>query len=168
MFLARLHFLFFMTTVCSVQSVRYDVYNSANLYSFMNSVVPGDELVLHPGIFNGNFYSYNDGTASRKITIRSADPSNKAVIRGLDYSYNIALYVSGNHWVIKDLVVSNAQKGIVFDNAIEGAIMNCEIRDTGECIMCTNWIGPPFNGSCRPPNTAAILTNPMPTHPYTR
>ena len=155
-----------MTTFCCVQSIRYDVYNSANLYSFMNSVVPGDEIVLHPGIFDGNFYSYNDGTASQKITIRSADPSNKAVIRGLDYSYNIALYVAGNHWVIKDLVLSNAQKGIVFDNAIEGAIVNCEIRDTGEYIMCSNWSGNPFNVCCRSTNTDAILTNP--THSFTR
>lgn len=110
---------------------RYDAFTSANLHSYMKAALPGDEIILNPGTYTGNFYSFASGTASQKITIRSADPKNKAVLRGLNFAYGEALYIDGNHWIVQDLILANALHGIVFDNAMDGAIINCEVRDTG-------------------------------------
>jgi hypothetical protein len=113
------------------KGARYDAFTSANLYSYMKSALPGDEIILYNGSYIGNFYSFAHGTASQKITIRSADPTNKAVMKGLNFAYGEALYIAGNHWIVQDLIITNALQGIVFDNAMEGAIINCEIRDIG-------------------------------------
>ena len=109
----------------------YDDFTTANLHAYMKSAVFGDEIILHPGTYTGSFYSFADGTASQRITIRSADPKNKSVISGLHFAYGEALYIAGNHWIARDLILTNALHGIVFDNAMFGAIINCEVRDTG-------------------------------------
>jgi hypothetical protein len=114
-----------------VKGARYDAFTSANLNSYMKSALPGDEIILYPGTYTGNFYSFANGKASQKITIRSADPKNKAVISGLHFAYGEALYIAGNYWIIQDLILTNALHGIVFDNAMQCAIINCEVRDTG-------------------------------------
>ena len=123
--------LFFLFHAEHAKGARYDAFTSANLYSYMKSARPGDEIILFPGIYVGNFYSFAHGTKSQKITIRSADPRKKVIIRGINFAYGEALYIAGNHWVVQDLILTNALQGIVFDNAMEGAIINCEVRDIG-------------------------------------
>jgi len=41
------------------------------------------------------------------------------------------LYITGDNWIIKDIRVSNGQKGIMLDNSNYSIISGCEVFDTG-------------------------------------
>lgn len=117
----------------SATSTRRDCYNSKDLKRAIDVVIPGDDIVLHPGKYFGYFHATKDGTASQPITIRSANTTDKAIVRGysLFSYYSAPLYVTGNYWSLQDLEVTYGGKGIVFDNAIGGEILNCNIHSTG-------------------------------------
>lgn len=124
----------FLSTLEPCSAILRDCYNSFDLQNALEEVLPGDDIILHPGNFSGHFQATKDGTASQPIIIRSADPGNKAVVRGTSpFSYNIAsLYVVGKYVTLKDLEVIYGGRGIVFDDAIGGKILNCKIHTTGK------------------------------------
>lgn len=120
--------------VSVIHAKDHHCFNSYELRIALRSVLPGDDIVLHASgnPFRGHFYATEDATQSQPITIRSDDPDNRAIIRGLSlFSYDAALYVTGNYWTITNVVVENGNKGIVYDNAIGGKILNCHVRNTG-------------------------------------
>lgn len=100
----------------------------------LDTAVPGDEIVLQPGTYQGRFEAWTDCTEGKPITVRSADPDNMAVLDAFSlYSgWAIAMYVAGNHWSLQNLIFQNANKGVIFENAQGGEIVNCEVRSTGE------------------------------------
>lgn len=124
----------FFTALAPSAAIRRDCYNNVDLHNALDTAGPGDDIVLHPGIFFGYFYATRDGTESQPITIRSADTSNKAMVRGysLFSASSSPLYVTGNYWTLQDLEVTYGGKAIVFDNAIGGKILNCKIHTTGK------------------------------------
>lgn len=107
---------------------------SVDFHRALKNALPGDEILLHPGNYRGNFYTYMDGEENNPITIRSSDLNNNAVIDGqADPNFpTIGLYIVGNHWSVQDIIIQNANKGVIFDAAVGGELLNCVIRRSGK------------------------------------
>lgn len=110
----------------------------SDLNTALTAVQAGDEIVLAPGgLFfsdgvaisgTGAYYaSYADGTEDEPIMLRSEDPSNPATLSGSNAGSKTGLRIFGAFWTVQDLIVTNAQKGIVFDNAPFGQVINCTV-----------------------------------------
>lgn len=110
----------------------------------MRNANPGDEIVVAPGVYEpqgkfsfGNkatrFGSDKDGTSNAPITLRAQDPNNRPILKGPDGRYDgYGMYILGDYWILKDLIIEECQKGIMFDNANHGIIDNVLVRNIGE------------------------------------
>jgi parallel beta-helix repeat protein len=118
---------------------RVYVSNVDELKSALINAQPNDEIILKSGIYETDisgaksslFMSSADGTEDMPIVIRSENPDNPAILKGTDTAENIVLYITGDYWIIQDIEVSNAQKGIVLDNSNYSVIDNCEVHTIG-------------------------------------
>jgi len=116
---------------------------TAELHAAMAGVQPGDEIVLQAGTTffetgvevtgsGAHFASYVDGTPTGRITLRTeTNTDNPATLSGDDTSSLSALRIFGDYWTVEDIKVTGAQKGIVFDNANYGEILDCEVYNVG-------------------------------------
>jgi len=106
-----------------------------DIYTAMLEVAAGDEIVIAPGLYlserslsGAHFTSDTDGTEQAPIVMRSEDPNNQAVLSGNTVQSLSCVRIFGAFWRIQDLTITNAQKGIVFDNAPFGKVINCNVR----------------------------------------
>lgn len=112
------------------------VSNVSELKSALANASAGDEIILKEGTYQDDtgwtpFSSSGEGTEDNPIVIRSENPESMAEIMGTNPENDIALYITGDHWIIKDLKISTAQKGIVLDNSNYSTISNCEVYNIG-------------------------------------
>lgn len=99
----------------------------------------GDEIILAEGeyVYSGStekgfmFKSDGEGTRDNPIVLRSENPDNPAVLSGTKTESNTVLRITGDWWIIKDIKVTGAQKGIVLDNSSYSKICGCEVYNTG-------------------------------------
>jgi len=114
--------------------------NTSTLHSALLNVAPGDEIVLAPGLYYdedgvsgtaSHFPATIDGSPDQRITLRGEDPNNLPLLSGSDAGSRTVLRVFGDYWTVKDLAVTNGQKGIIFDNANYGRIENCHVYGIG-------------------------------------
>ncbi|GAA4272458.1 hypothetical protein GCM10022258_17520 [Aquimarina gracilis] len=110
----------------------------------MKNAQPGDEIIITSGTYTapdkfnfGNkatrFGSDKNGTASKPITLRAKNPSNPPILKGVNGTYDgYVMFILGDYWILKDLVLEEGSKGIVFDNANHGLIENVVVRELGE------------------------------------
>lgn len=110
-----------------------NVSTASELKSALSGAQPGDTVVLAAGVtFTGNFTATVNGTSSAPITIQSASSSSKAVLKGgSDLSSGIVLKITGDYYVIKNVKVTSAQKGIVLDNSNYSKIGGAEVYNIG-------------------------------------
>ena len=122
------------------QATTYSVSSEAGLQSALAAVKAGDEIVLASnavvqysnGAVNGScFYSNAEGRADAPITIRSQTTTNLAEIRGNDTASKIVLRIEGDHWIVRDLIISGGQKGLVFDNSNNSQAIDLEVYNVG-------------------------------------
>jgi len=102
----------------------------------------GDEIVLKSGTYlkttggskGSRFHGNVSGTAENPIYLRSENLDEPAVLDGgeANVGSGYTLYISGEYWVVEDLEIKNAQKGIVLDKASRSIIRGCYIHHTGE------------------------------------
>lgn len=130
----------FMPVISQAEGTRQVfVTNTEELIAALDDAKAGDEIILKEGIYQNDkwlgewsaFHSYGEGTAENPITIRSEDPENPATISGVSQENKNALYIFGDYWIIKDLRITNAQKGIMLDNSNYSIITGCEVFDIG-------------------------------------
>ncbi len=115
------------------------VTTTEELIAALNDAQAGDEIILQQGVYQNDtwtgewaaFYSGAEGTAEMPITIRSQDPENPATICGVNEENKMALYITGDYWIIQDLKISTASKGIMLDNSNYSIISNCEVFNIG-------------------------------------
>jgi hypothetical protein len=118
---------------------------TAEIQTAMKNAAPGTTLLIVPGTYTGNrstsgdpggqglFYSGRSGTASSPIVMKSCDPSRRVTLRGVavnDGSYG--LHLTGDYWQVRDLIITNAQKGIVIDNGNHNLLSNLEVHLIGD------------------------------------
>ncbi|MBO2942374.1 right-handed parallel beta-helix repeat-containing protein [Paenibacillus sp. F411] len=108
--------LFTAPTVSQAASVTCST--ASCLTSALANAQPGDVITLAAGVtFTGNFVAAKNGTASAKITIKGASSTNKPILNGGTTSSGYALYITGDHYDIRNVKVTNAKKGIMLDHA---------------------------------------------------
>lgn len=114
----------------------------ACIQSAMLNAQPGDDIIIDAGTYTGSkstsgfsnafFYSGVNGTPSAPITIESASTTNEAILSGTGTSSGYALYITGDYWIVKNLKVTNAQKGIVLDHSNYSVLDNVEVYGLGQ------------------------------------
>jgi len=122
------------------------VYDGQSLHHALLNAAPGDDIVLYPGDYRGietespedrwhYFHSHNSGTSTAPITVRSYARDDLQQLYGNsvdDAGY--VLYLTGDHWRIRDLKFHTGQKGIMLDSANYNVLDNIAIynvRDEG-------------------------------------
>ncbi|WP_111977974.1 right-handed parallel beta-helix repeat-containing protein [Algibacillus agarilyticus] len=118
-----------------------EVNNATQLQNALKNAAPGDEILLLGGSYLGDkatsgstkahFFSSKSGTASNPITVRSKYKSQKQTIKGSSVDSGYLFYLTGDHWVIKDLKFTKAQKGIMLEGANNNTIDNVELWNIG-------------------------------------
>ena len=108
----------------------------------MKSAKPGYLIELEPGVYEGklleeggkSFYFHipSSGSEEAPIIIRSLDPSSPAILQGETVDKGYGLYITGDHIVLENIAVRNAQKGIVLDNANWNVLKGCEVYGIGD------------------------------------
>ncbi|MCK8524395.1 cellulase family glycosylhydrolase [Aquimarina sp. D1M17] len=110
----------------------------------MKNAQPGDEIIVASGTYTatdkfnyGNkatrFGSDKNGTSSKPIILRAKNPSNPPILKGVNGTYDgYVMFILGDYWILKDLILEEGSKGIVFDNANHGRIENVVVRELGE------------------------------------
>lgn len=120
-------------------SNKVHVTNTEELKVALENAKAGDEILLAEGeyIYNGAtpkgymFKSSVDGTEDKPIIIRSENSKKPAIISGSSTSENCVLSIQGDWWEIRDLKITNAQKGIMLDNSNHTKIIGCEVYNIG-------------------------------------
>ena len=115
------------------------VKNTEELKAALENAKAGDEIILAEGeyIYSGDtpkgymFTGTADGTEEKPIILRSENPAQPAILSGSSTAENYVLSISGDWWEIKDLKVTNSQKGIMIDNSNHTKIVNCEVYHIG-------------------------------------
>ncbi|WP_084224850.1 DUF7594 domain-containing protein [Paenibacillus pectinilyticus] len=118
---------------------------TAAIQNALINATAGSTILLAPGTYVGNrstsgdpggqglFYSGQSGTASNPIKLKSCDAANPAVLKGAnvnDGSYGI--HLTGDNWQIRDIEVTNAQKGIIIDNGNNNLLNNVNVHYVGD------------------------------------
>jgi parallel beta-helix repeat protein len=115
------------------------VTNTEELKAALAAAKPGDEIVLAEGeyVYSGStpkgrmFTGEADGTEESPITLRSENPDNPSVISGVTTASNYGLTITGDWWIVKDIIVTNASKGIIVDNSNYTKLIGCEVYNIG-------------------------------------
>lgn len=129
------------------------VSTGADLQTALMNASAGTTILVNPGVYtvtpttitvdNGIggtvsrtwFFggSQTNGTAADKIVVKSADPSNPAILDGAGWDNSgYTLYIRGDYWEIRDLKIRGGAKGIILDNANHCSIVNCEVYEIGQ------------------------------------
>ncbi|HEX7057936.1 MAG TPA: hypothetical protein VF260_12185, partial [Bacilli bacterium] len=102
------------------------------LQNALSGAQPGDVINLSAGVtFNGTFTASADGTSSSPITLQT-DSANPAVVDGGTISSGYALHITGDYWIVKNIKITDAKKGIMLDNANHTLIDGVEVYNIGE------------------------------------
>ncbi|WP_233601949.1 DNRLRE domain-containing protein [Corallococcus sp. CA047B] len=119
--------------------------STAAIQAALKSAAPGALLLLAPGTYVGNrstsgdpggqglFYSGQSGTSANPIVLKSCDPANPATLTGTsvkDGSYGF--HLTGDYWQVRDLRVTQAQKGIIIDNGNRNLLHGVEVHTVGD------------------------------------
>lgn len=121
-------------TVHTCQSVE-------EIRTAMAAAVAGDEIVILPGTYTADnvaasgtaahYAGLAEGTAADPIIIRSQSPDNPAILSGDDLSSLAVLRIFGDHWIVRDLKITYARTGLIFDNSNYSQAINCEVYNVG-------------------------------------
>ncbi len=117
------------------------------LMTAMKTAVAGDTILVAPGTYTGEialsgdpgnlpngtgyFWVGNNGTAQHPIVIIAADPAHPPVLQGSTISSGYVVHVTGDYVVLKSLVITQGDKGVIFDNASNGILEDCEVYNVG-------------------------------------
>lgn len=116
------------------------VTNTEELKAALEDAKPGDEIVLAKGeyVYSGSTYKGRmftgaaDGRSDAPIVLRSEDPDSPSVISGINTDGSYALTITGDWWIVENVKVTNAMKGIIIDNANHTKIIGCEVYHIGD------------------------------------
>jgi len=133
---------------------RVSVASARDLKSALAHPQPGEEIVLAPGTYAGNFTVSHSGTSAAPVTMCGP---RTAILDGGDLSHGYTFYLDhASWWRVEGFTVEGGQKGVVADGSdhdlIDGlyvhftgdegihlrafsshdTVRNCVVRDTGQ------------------------------------
>jgi hypothetical protein len=135
----------------SLHAARIPVDNAPALMAAMSGAVAGDTILVAPGTYAGDlalsgdpgnlpngtgyFWVGNDGTASDPIVVIGSDPASPPRLEGAAITGGYVVHVTGDHVVLKNLVITRGDKGVIFDNASDGVLEDCEVFNVGSELV---------------------------------
>lgn len=135
----------------TVASRQVAVQSPDLLRDAMRDAVAGDTILVAPGTYTGStsrsgdpgslpngrgyFWIGNDGQARHPIVVVAQDPARPPILRGDTVASGYVVHVTGDHVVLKNLILETGDKVVVFDNASHGLIEDCELRRSGNELL---------------------------------
>lgn len=123
-------------------ATQYYCDSTAEIQAAMQSVQPGDSIIISSGEYTGSadnsgnskacFYSGVNGIVGLPIIMMSADTSARAVLSGDNINDDYVLYLTGNFWKIYGIDISGGRKGVMLDNANSVEISHVNVYNIGE------------------------------------
>ncbi|MFC5932044.1 right-handed parallel beta-helix repeat-containing protein [Cryobacterium melibiosiphilum] len=105
------------------------VTNSDELTAALEAVQPGQTIALADGVYTSDqFEAAADGTESAPITLTG---SRDAILTTGDAASGYGLHITGDHWKVLGLSVTNSGKGIVLDGSNHTLISGVDVGNTG-------------------------------------
>ena len=135
-----------LTFASAANAATIEIGPADDLQGTVNSLQPGDELVLQGGVYTlaYRFAITVSGTEQAPILIRSKD--NEVAIIEHDASQN-TINVENNQWVVlRNLEVRGGGAGIRLSNASFITVSGCHIHDTGDVALSANIPGSSYQG----------------------
>ena len=121
-----------------IQGRKIEVSNIEELFAAVRNAQPGDIILAAPGTYDYTTYqgaqkidTSAEGTKEAPIILTAADPENPPVITGTTAENGYVLQITGDYWIVENLIITTSQKGIVLDNSNHTIIRNCDIGNTG-------------------------------------
>lgn len=132
---------------------RVIVENTDELRLALYAAKPGHKILLKPGTYQATktldiFFAGRDrniyfgghplvkpisGKPNNPIVVGSLNPNKRAILRGDKVTGSgYILWIHGENWVIRDLILENGGKGLVLDNASNSRVKNVDIRQVGD------------------------------------
>ncbi|WP_281348864.1 carbohydrate-binding protein [Listeria valentina] len=133
--------LFGITDKVSAREVH--VTTTKELQQAMKTALPGDEILLAPGTYEGKmgnsnsghsssyFNSDQSGTREAPIQMRSEFKDSPAILKGQRLTSGNILRITGDYWIISDLEVTNGQKGIMLDHSHYSKLSHVSVHQIG-------------------------------------
>lgn len=112
----------------------------------MANAKPGDEIIIESGTYAplekvedgiGKFTRFTggvSGTSSKPIILRGERSDSKPILR-VPESANFnspVMSITGDYWVLKDLIISHGKKGLMLDTANNNQLIGLEIHTIAE------------------------------------
>jgi hypothetical protein len=143
--LRRCAILFLVPVIISkAESSLIRVTTAEEIVTAVENSQPGDEIVVTSGFYyplmmtssldEGHLIIKTSGTEGSRIILRGEDPNNPPSIIGtnLEEWSVIRLLNGANYWTIQDLIISNANKGVMVDASNFVQLNNLIINTIGE------------------------------------
>lgn len=116
------------------------VTNTEELKSALAAAKPGDEIVLAKGeyVYSGStpkgrmFTGEAEGREDAPIVLRSEDPDSPSILSGINTDGSYVLTITGDWWVVENVKITNAAKGIILDNSNHTKLIGCEVYNIGQ------------------------------------
>jgi hypothetical protein len=112
-----------------------NVSTASQLTAALAAAVKGDVITMADGTYSGNFVSTASGASAAPITLTG---SRNAIIKGSSISSGYGMQIGTknsatavSYWQLKGFSVTNAQKGIIFDNVQHSLIDSVSVHDVG-------------------------------------
>lgn len=135
------------TTPNSCAGATYEIYpatvdSQEEFERLANSLKPGDELVLHRGVYsqNGRRAVTAKGTHTRPILIRAAEEEKPLLTRPADNidKHNNIEFVDCSYLIVRGLRFQGGSSGVRFIRGHHITFEECEIFETGNNALTMN------------------------------
>lgn len=138
--------------VCNLAFARQVYVSTASeLMDATKNAVAGDTIQVAPGEYSGDltnsgdpgnlpngtgyFWIGTDGTAENPIVVVGSDLENPPTLMGSSIDEGYVFHVTGDYVVLKNLILTRGDKGVIFDNANYGILEDCEIHNAGSELV---------------------------------
>ncbi|MET0736124.1 MAG: hypothetical protein ABWY55_10850 [Microbacterium sp.] len=111
-----------------VVSVR----TAEQLESALAGAVPGTIIELSSGVYarKQRWEAASDGTETEPITLRG--PADAVLTSSRGITGNYGLWITGDHWRVEGITITEASKGIVLDGSVGTIIDGVTVSEIGE------------------------------------
>jgi hypothetical protein len=114
----------------SGSSAQVSVASARDLKSALAHPRPGEEIVLAPGTYAGNFTVSHSGTSTAPLTLCGP---RTAVLDGGALSHGYTLYLDhASWWRVEGFTVEGGQKGVIADGSDDDFIDGLYVHSTGD------------------------------------
>lgn len=145
-----------LVVVCILPCLVYGISRAATTYEIhpaivdsqeefetvANALKPGDELILHGGVYSQNARRAVtvNGTVEKPIVIRAADGEEPILIRPEDHTdrYNNIEFIDCSYLTIRGIKFRGGSSGVRFIRGHHVTFEECEISQTGNNALTMN------------------------------